>query len=153
VRLLAGAQCLAGPGVVELAEADGISGFRGPALLRGVAGELEHTRYAPGFSFRRIEGDTVTDRAIEDARDRKLAAMLGLERLDHVGDRIAVARHFQALQGLGNAGNFVSQRLQQAPDAVRAARDAEKHRTNSAFAQLLREVVEDSVSRRLDVVE
>ena len=51
VRLLAGGQRLAGLGVVELAERDGLAGLRGAALLGGLADQLEHARHAAGLAL------------------------------------------------------------------------------------------------------
>lgn len=47
----------------------------------------------------------------------------------------------------------MTQRLEQATDAVLPRRGAKQHRTNLSLAQFTREIVEDGVARRRNVVE
>ena len=50
MRLLAGGQRVAGIGVIELAERDGLAGLRGTALLGVLAHQLEHAGDASGLA-------------------------------------------------------------------------------------------------------
>ena len=50
MRLLAGRERVAGLGVVELAERDGLAGGRRPALLDALAEQLEHAGDAAGLA-------------------------------------------------------------------------------------------------------
>ena len=59
----------------------------------------------------------------------------------------------EPLDGVGDTGRFVAQRLHQAQHAVGAGRRAEQHRADETLAQFLGQIVEDLVARRLDVLE
>ena len=71
-----------------------------------------------------------------------LAAMRGVEGLQHIGDRIAVGLDAEALGGRRDARRLVTQRLHQAQHAVGAGRDAHQHRADQAVAQFLGEILE-----------
>ena len=79
--------------------------------------------------------------------------MGGVQGLQHVDDRIVARLHAQPLGGVGDAGRLVAQRLHQPQHAVGARRRSHQHRAHQAFAQLLGEIIEDLVARRLDVLE
>ena len=96
----------------------------GAALLGGLADQLEHAGDAAGFALGRDEGRAVADLAGEHARDRHLAAVRGVQRLDHIGDRIAAGLDAEALGGVGDARRLVAQRLHQPQHAVGARRRA-----------------------------
>ena len=153
MRLLAGGDGVAGRGMVELGERDGLADAGGAALLGGLAHQLEHAGDAAGVALGRLEGGAVGDLAVEHARDRHLAAVRGVQRLDHIGERIVAALDAEPLGGGGDVGRFVAQRLHQAQHAVGAGRRAHQHRTDQAVAQFLRQIVEHLVLRRLDVAE
>ena len=87
MRLLAGGESVAGIGVIELAERDGFPGLRGSALFRALAKKLEDAGHAAGLTLGRDQRRAVADLPVEDARDRHLAAMRGVQRLHHIGDR------------------------------------------------------------------
>ena len=89
----------------------------------------------------------------EQPRQRQLAAVLQMHGLEHIGQRILLRGRAEAFGGLGHAGRFMPQRLHQPQHAVLAARRAEQHRADQAFAQFAGEIVEHRVARRLDVFE
>jgi hypothetical protein len=153
MRLLAGGDGIAGHGMVELGERHGLADAGGTALLGGLAHQLEHAGDAAGVALGRHEGGAVRDLAVEHARDRHLAAVRGIQRLDHIGERIAAGLDAEPLGGGNDVGRLVAQRLQQPQHAVGAGRRAHQHRTDQAVAELLRQVVEDFVLRGLDVAE
>ena len=153
VRLLAGGDGVAGHGMVELGERDGLADAGRTALLGGLAHQLEHAGDAAGFALGRQEGRAVADLAVEHARDRHLAAVRGVQRLEHIGERIAAGLDAEPLGGRRDVGRFVAQRLHQAQHAVGAGRGAHQHRADQAVAQFLRQIVEHLVLRRLDVAE
>ncbi len=153
VRLLAARQRVAGSGAVELAEGDGVAGARLGALVEVLTHDLEHAGDAAGFLVRRIEGGAVAGLPGEQARHRHLAAMGGVEGLEHQRHRVAAGLDAEPRRGLGDARRLVAQRLQEPQHAVRAGGDAEQHRADLALAQLLGQIVEHLVARRLDVLE
>ena len=138
MRLLAGGDGVAGHGMVELGERDGLADAGRTALLGGLAHELEHAGDAAGLALGRLEGRAVGDLAVEHARDRHLAAVRGVQRLDHIGERIVAGLDAEPLGGRRDVGRLVAQRLHQAQHAVGAGRRAHQHRTDQAVAQLLR---------------
>ncbi len=79
--------------------------------------------------------------------------MGGVEGLEHQRQRIVADLGAEPRNGLGHAGRFMAQRLEQAQHAVRAGGDAEQHRDDQTLAQFLGEIVEHLVARRLDVLE
>ena len=83
MRCLAGSERIAGPGMIELAERDRVARGGRSALLDILTDELEHAGHAPGVSFRRDEGRAVADRTGQHTRDRHLAAVRGVQRLEH----------------------------------------------------------------------
>ena len=153
MRLLGGGERVTGIGVIELAERDGLAGLRRPTLLVVLADELEHAGNAAGLALGRDEGGAVADRAVEHARDRHLAAVGGVQGLDHIGDWVAAGLDAEALDGRLHVGRFVAQRLEQAEHAVGAVRRPHQHRADETIAQFLGEIVEHFVGRRLDVAE
>ena len=95
----------------------------------------------------------VIEMAGEHPGQRQLAAVLQMQRLEHIGQRLLLRRHAEPLRRLGDAGRFVPQRLHQPQHAVFARRGAEQHRADQAFAQFAGEIVEHRVARRLDVLQ
>ncbi len=89
MRLLAGGERIAGVGVIELAQRDGVAGLCFVALLGILAEQLEHPGNASGFLLGGDEAGAVADPPVEHARDRHLAAVRGVKGFHHVGDRIA----------------------------------------------------------------
>jgi hypothetical protein len=63
MRLLARRQCIACPGVFELAERHRFACARGAALVGVVADHLEGCGHAAGFALRRKQRDAVADLA------------------------------------------------------------------------------------------
>ena len=153
VGLLARRQRVAGPGVIELAERDGFAGRSRPALLGHLSHHLGDAGHPAGLLGRRIERHAVADLAGQHPRHRELAAMGGVEGLEHIGDRIAVALDAEALRGRGDPRRFVTQRLHEAQHAVGAGRDAHQDRADEAVAKLLGEILEHAVARRRNVRE
>ena len=86
--LLAGAQRIAGPGMIELAERDGLAGRGGAALLRLLTEQLEHAGHAIGDVGGPGQLRAFRDRACEHADDRHFAAMRGVQGLHHKGGRL-----------------------------------------------------------------
>ena len=82
-----------------------------------------------------------------------LAAVLQMQGLEHIGQRILLRGRAEPLGGFGHAGRFVAQRLHQPQHAVLADRRAQQHRTDQAFAQFAGEIVEHRIARRRDVLE
>ena len=152
MRLLAGGERVAGLGVIELAERHRLAGLGGAALLAVLAEELEHAGDATGIALGGDERRAVADLAVEHARDRHLAAVRGMDGLEHIGHG-AAGLDPEPLGGIGDAGRFVAQRLHQPQHAVGARRRADQHRTDETLAQFLGEIVEHLVARRLDVFE
>ena len=79
--------------------------------------------------------------------------MGGVQGLHHVGDGVALGGHAEALDGVGDGGRLVTQRLEQAQHAVGAGGRSDQHRADDAVAQLLGEIVEYLVARRRNVLE
>ena len=88
MRCLAGRQRVAGMGGIELTERHRFTGRGRGALLGRLSHQLEHAGHAAGFGFAGIERRAVADLAGQHARDRHLAAMGGVERLQHIGDGV-----------------------------------------------------------------
>ena len=93
----------------------------------------------------------------EQARDRHLAAVGGVEGLEHQRQRIAAGQvpdfGAEPRRRFGHAGRFMAQRLEQAQHAVLAGSDTEQYRHHQPFAQFLGQIVEHLVARRLDILE
>ena len=89
VGLLAGAQRIAGPGMIELGVGDRLAGRGRAAFFGALAEQLERAGDAAGVALGRREGDAVAGLAGQHARNRHLAAMRGVERLEHIGDGFA----------------------------------------------------------------
>ena len=82
--------------------------------------------------------------------------MLGVQRLHHHRDGVAAAGarfDTKTLCGLGDAVHLVADCLHQPQHAIGAARGADQHRAHQALAQLLRQIVEHLVARRLDIFQ
>ena len=122
MRLLADGQGVAGRGVVELAERDGLADRGRAALLGVLADELEDAGDAAGIALGRQEGRAVGDLPVEHARDRHLAAVRGVQRLDHIGERVGAGLDAEPLDGGRDVGRLVAQRLHQPQHAVGAGR-------------------------------
>ena len=137
----------------SLAKRDGLADSGRSALLGRLADELEHAGDAAGLVVRRQERGAVAGLAGEHPRDRHLAAVGRVLRLEHIGDRVGAALHAEALRRFGNARQFMAQRLQQPQHAVGARRGSHQHRADQPFAQFAGEIVEHLVARRLDVFE
>ncbi len=153
MRLLAGGERIAGLGLVELGEADGLADRGRSALLGGLADELEHAGDAAGLVVACEQCRAVAGLAGNHPRDRNLAAVGRVQRFQHIGDGVAAGFHAEALGGFHDARRFVAQRFEQPQHAVGSRRRAHQHRTDQAFAQFAGEIVEHLVARRLDVFE
>ncbi len=153
VCLLAGGQRIAGLGLVELAEGNGLAGSRRAALFGVLPHELEYRGDAPGFAGRRIQGGAVADLARQHAGNRHLAAMRGVQRLQHQRQRLAAGLGTEARGDFCHARHLMADRLEQTQHAVGAGGGADQHRADDAVAQFLGEIVEHLVARRLDVLE
>jgi hypothetical protein len=153
MRLLAGGERIAGIGVIKLGERHGLAGLRGAPLLGGLAEKLEHASHPAGVALGRDKDGAVGDLAIEHADNRHFAAVRCVQGLHHIGHRIIARFEAEALGGVGHPRRLMAQRLHQAQHAIGACRRPEQHGAYQAFAQLLGKVVEDLVTRRLDVLE
>src|SRR5262249_46488882 len=109
-RLLARGKHLAGLGMVELAERDGLAGVCSTTFFRLLAKQLEYS----GDTIADIAGAgqrcAFSDGAVEHARDGKLAAMGSVQGLHHVGDGVASA-DAEPLGRCRDAWRLVPQRL------------------------------------------
>ncbi len=152
MRLLAGRERVAGLGVFELAECDCLARARGAALLGVVADHLEGGGDAAGLALWRKQRDAVADLPAQDARDRHLAGVRGVECLEHIGKRLA-ARDAEPLDGRLHARRLVAQRLEQPQHAVGAGGGAHQNRNDQPLTQVLGKIVENLVARRRDVLE
>ena len=123
------------------------------ALLAGLADKLEDAGDAAGLVVAGEEGRAVAGLAREHAHDRHFAAVRGVLRLEHVGDRVVAGFDAETFGGFGDARRFMAQRLEQPQHAVGARGGAHQNRAHQAFAQFAREIVEHLVARRLDVFE
>ena len=152
MRLWSVAQSVAGLGVIELAECDGIARLSGAAFLGLLTHELENSRDARDLPLCIHQIGTVSNLSGEHADRGHLAAMGGIDGLEHVGDGLA-RLDAEPLRRLGNAGRLMAQRLHEAQHPVGTRGRAEQHRADQTFAQFLRQIVEYFVARRLDVFE
>ena len=143
----------AGLGAVELAEADRLAGLRRLALGGLLPHDAEDAGDAPDRAVRAGQLGALADRAGEHARDRQLAAMGGVEGLQHLDDGVVAFLDAETLAGLCDAGRFVADRLEQPADAVALLGRADQHRADRAAAHLLDEILEDGVAVGLDVLE
>ena len=154
MRLLAGRQRVAGLGVVELAERDGLAGRGRAALLGHLADQLEHAGDAAGLLARASCSVVPSPIWPDSTRATDILPPCAVwKRLQHVGDRLAAGLDAEPLGGRRDARRLVAQRLEQAQHAVGAGGDADQHRADQAVAQLLGEIVEHLVARRRDVLE
>jgi hypothetical protein len=88
----------------------------------------------------------------EHARHGHLAAVRGIDGLEHVSDGLA-RFDAESLGGIGNAGRLVAQRFHQPQHPVGARGRAEQHGAHQTLAQFLGKIVEYFVARRLNVLE
>ena len=139
--------------MVELAERDGFAGRRGPAFFGVLADYLEHAGDAACFVLRRVERRAIGHLAGKNARHRHLAAVRSVEGLEHHGHRLIAGLHAHARGRLRNAGRFMPQCFEETQHAIGARRDAHQHRADTAVAQVLGEIIEYLVARRLDIFE
>src|SRR5262245_34680131 len=86
--LLAVAQSIAGLGMIELAECDGLARFGGTTLLASLPHELENGRDTSGLPVHIREIGAVSDFSREHAGHRHLAAMRGIDGLEHVSNSL-----------------------------------------------------------------
>jgi hypothetical protein len=100
-----------------------------------------------------LQRRTIFEAAGEQPHQRQLAAMLQVQGLEHIGQRVPLRRRAEPLRCLGDAGRFMPQRLQQPQHAVLARGGTEQHRTDQALAQFACEIVEHRVARRLDIFQ
>src|SRR5262245_62460076 len=98
--------------MIELAERDGIAGFGGPALLALLTHELEHSRNPSRLAVGPQESGAVSNLSAEHASRRHLAAVRGIDGLEHVSNWMAPL-HAEPFCGVRDAGGFVAQRLHQ----------------------------------------
>ena len=115
--------------------------------------QLEHAGDAAGLALGRQEDRAVADLSVEHARDRHLAAVRGVQRLDHIGDRIVAGLEPEPLRGLGDPGRLVAQRLHQPQHAIGAGGGADQHRTRPGRRAAPWSDRRRSCPRRRDVLE
>jgi hypothetical protein len=89
----------------------------------------------------------------QQPRQRQFSAVLQVDGLEHIGQRLLLLGRAEAFGGLGNAGRFMAQRFQQTQHAVLAVCRAQQHRADQAFAQFAGEIVEHRIARRRDVFQ
>src|SRR5262249_50673638 len=107
MRLLAVAQGVAGFGMIELSERDGIAGSGPPPLPALPPNELEHTRPPPPPAVGVQESGAVSNFSAEHAGHRHLAAVRGIDGLEHVSNWMAPL-HAEPFCGLRDAGGLVA---------------------------------------------
>ena len=95
----------------------------------------------------------VVEMSGEQPRQRQLAAVLQMQGLEHIGQRLLRDDTPRRFAVSVNAGRFMAQRLHQPQHAVLARGRPEQYRTDQSFAQFAGEIVEHRVARRLDVFE
>ena len=144
---LVGRDRLARLDAFEPAQRDRLAGVRGPSLQRLLAAQGKDASDALIPPVGAEHGGAVGDVAGQHAHDRKLAAVRGVQRLEHVGRRLRVLE-LQAARGVGDDRRLVAQRLQEPEDAVAVLRRAEQHRADEPLAQVVGQIVENLVARR-----
>ncbi len=117
------------------------------------AGDREDAGDAPALAGRGLQCRAVVEPTRKHAPQRQLAAVLQMHGLEDIGQRVLLLLDAEPAGGLGNTGRLVAQCLHQAEHAVLAARRAEQHRTDQAFAQFAGEIVEHGIARRLDILQ
>ncbi len=147
---LFGADRLPRPDAVEPAQRHRVAGAASPALDGLLAAQGEDTGRTLIAAVGADDDRAIAELPRQDARQRELAAVRGMQRLHHVGRRPGVLELQPARRHLDRR-RLMAQRLEQAEDAVVVARRAEQHRTDQAVAKLLRQVLEDPVARRWQV--
>ena len=118
-----------------------------------LAHQLEHARHASGLASRGGQRGAVAGLARKQARNRHFSAMRRVECLEHQRHGVGTGLDAEPLCRFAGAGSLVAKRFQEPQHAVGACGNAEQHRTDDAIAQFLREVVENLVARRLDILE
>ncbi len=144
------AERVAGRHMIEPSEGDAIA-FLHLALFR--SGKAHQAGQAGDsiLAFGAFHHGAVGERAAQHAGEAELAAMGGVDGLDRMGQRRAVAGEAEPVAQPRDSRRFMAQGLQQAGDAVARLGRADQHRRDEAFAQIAGEVVEYLVARRLDV--
>ncbi len=99
------------------------------------------------------DGSALADLAAKHTRNRKLAAVAGVQRFHDIGDAVAISIELQPCRGLRDPRYFVPERFHQPQHAIFADRRADHDRADRTVAQFLRQIVENLVARRLDVFE
>ena len=96
---------------------------------------------------------SVGESAAQHAGERQFAAMTGMDSAQDLSERRAFGRKAEPLARLRDARRLVPQRFQKPRDAVAAIGRAHQQRHDMADAQLLGEIVENAVARRLDFAD
>ena len=151
--LLARGERVAGLGLVELGKGHGFADHGRAALLGRLADQLEDAGDAAGLVVFGEERRAIAGLPRQHAHHRHFAAMRGVERLEHISDRVVAGFDAEPLGGVGDARRFMAQRLQEPQHAVGPRRGAHQDRTDKSLAQFAAQIVEHLVARRLDVFE
>ena len=106
-----------------------------------------------GLARRGLQRRAVVEMSRQHPRHRQLAAVLQMQRLEHIGQRVLARGRAEPFGGIGHAGRFMAQRLHQPQHAVLAQRRAQQHRTDQSFAQFAGEIVEHRIARRRDILQ
>ena len=138
--------------IVELAERHRLASL-GPGDLLG---RRSHQREQAGdtgvLALAAIDRGAVGNRPGKNPRKRQLAAMSGMEGLEDLQDGAAICiGEAKPLRGSRNIRGLVAQRLHQPQYAVAVLGRTEQDRRDQPFRQLTRQVVENTVARRLDI--
>src|SRR5215218_1990505 len=88
MRLLASGKRIASIGMIELAERHRFPGTGSRAFFGILAEKFEYAGDAASLALGREERRAVGDLTFEHAHDRHLAPVRGVQRLQHVGDRL-----------------------------------------------------------------
>ena len=143
-------ETIAGLRMLQPPEGERVSLLR-LALLRQRAPQQTREARDLFLAAGREQGLAVGEASAQHARQRELAAVRGVNRADYLRERRAVLANAQPFARRRDARRLVAQSLQEARDAGAAFGRTEKQRRDEAAAQLLGEIVEDLVARRLNV--
>ena len=143
-------QRFTGAGTFQAAKGDSVAGHGLLQLGRCRAHEREDAGHAAVLALCTMQHGAIRHLTRQHARQRQLAAMRGVEGLQHLHRR-AVGLEAQPLRGFGDARRLVAKRFEQALDAGAMLGRAEQHGRDEAIRQLAGEVAEDAVTRRLHV--
>ncbi|MHC2402946.1 hypothetical protein ACVMGC_007490 [Bradyrhizobium barranii subsp. barranii] len=152
-RGLAARDRVAGLDRVDLGERNRVAGFgrRTLGIVGAVDGEDAGDAAAPAGGG--LQRGSVVEMAGEQSRQRQLSAVLRMQRLEDVAERLLAGRHTETLCSFLDAGRLVAQGLHQAQHAVFTRGGTQQHGADLPLAQFAREIVEHRIARRLDVLE